>query len=198
MSNVERIDKFLEDQAAVLTAKDSSSKSGKVNSEIGKLKQWLVKHQDDSLPDNSKAKIMTILEKYNRAYGYFSDIRSSVISLFSDYLQLPEGKLVNSKNKQRVLNWLQHMEPEKDENGNELHKNRGSISRWSVESINVEEQTVSLLSIVDLELWNENFKLTDPAQFLEIRQLFENEGGQNRIMVDIDSNINNIVHISEE
>lgn len=100
---MKRIDKFVEDQTKVLTLASSCSKIGKINSEIGKLRTWLVKHQDDTIPDGGKAKLLAILEKYNRAMGYFSELTNSVVSLFEDYLQLPEGKLVSSKDKSKVI-----------------------------------------------------------------------------------------------
>ena len=51
MSNIDRIQKFADDQTKVLT---SSSKPTKICSEIDKLRCWLIKHQDDSIPDGSK------------------------------------------------------------------------------------------------------------------------------------------------
>lgn len=89
----DRINKFAEEQVSILT----SSSPLKIISEIGKLKEWLIKHQDDAIPDGAKNKLLTILEKYNRAAGYYADIRPKVIALYENYLALPEGKLLSSK-----------------------------------------------------------------------------------------------------
>jgi len=67
--SVARIDKYFDDQVGVI----SSGKLPKITSEIHALRTWLVKHQDESVPDGAKNKILSILEKYHRcATGYFT------------------------------------------------------------------------------------------------------------------------------
>ncbi len=51
MSNLERIQKFSDDQTKILV---SSSKPNKINAEIEKLRTWLIKHQDEAITDGSK------------------------------------------------------------------------------------------------------------------------------------------------
>ena len=58
MSSVDRIQKFAEDQTLLV----SSTKHAKIKSEIRSLSSWLVKHQNESIPDSSKGKIFTMLE----------------------------------------------------------------------------------------------------------------------------------------
>jgi hypothetical protein len=103
---VERIQRYLDDQTKILVP---GMKPAKITSEIANLKKWLVKHQDEAVPDGSKGKIMTVLEKYNRAAGYMADLRGPVANLFQDYLALPEGKLLSSKNKDKVKVWLANL-----------------------------------------------------------------------------------------
>ena len=89
-------------------------KPAKITTEIAKLRTWLVKHQDEAVPDGSKGKIIAVLEKYNRAAGYMAEIRGAVSCLFQDYLALPEGKLLTSKGKDRVKAWLENMDDDGD------------------------------------------------------------------------------------
>ncbi len=170
MSNADRIEKFFSDQLTVLSAYNRS----KVSSEIGKLKQWLVKHQDEVIPDASKQKLLSILERYNRAAGNFADIRSSVSDLFSDYLQMPEGKLVSAKDKSKVLKWIQNIGATTDDDscssgGATVVK---KASRWTVESIDEAKKTVTLLSTEDEELWKEDFAV-ESALFNQIKASFD-------------------------
>ena len=172
MAAVDRIQKFLDDQLLVLT---SGSKPVKVIAEIDKFRAWLVKHQNEVVPDASKGKIMTILEKYNRAQGNFADYRDAVVKIFSDFLQLPEGKLTNSKNKSKVLIWLQNLT---DGNaGDESAQMEGTLSNslteWTIEGIDPEHSTVTLLSTTNSDEWKEDVPVRDPDLLARIQELLD-------------------------
>ena len=191
MANADRIQKFFDDQLVLLT---SGSKPSKICSEIDKFRAWLVKHQDEVVPDGSKGKLMTILEKYNRVQGNFADYRDSVAKLFSDYLQLPEGKLTNSKNKSKVLIWLQNMA-----DGNICEESPASpgfssnrSSEWSVEGIDAEQHTATLLSTTDPDSWKEDMLITNIELLSRIQMLFD-EGST--VVVLLDGDEKNIVAI---
>ena len=81
MAAAERIQKLHDDQVKLMVP---STKAARILSEIGSFASWLVKHQGEAVPDGSKAKIMSVLEKYNRAAGYMFNIRKAVTSLFQD------------------------------------------------------------------------------------------------------------------
>lgn len=129
---------------------------------------------------------MTILEKYNRASGYMHDIRPAVTSLYSDYLQLPEGKLLSSKHKDRVLVWLNNMNDGDVENSEEAVSAAAVVSstRWSIEGVDISKRTVTLLSVDDAELWMEDFPVLDINQLTSFQQLYDS-GDQ--VLVDMDS-----------
>jgi hypothetical protein len=119
----ERITKFCDDQTKIMVP---GTKPAKITSEIAKLRTWLVKHQDEAVPDGSKGKIMSVLEKYNRAAGYMAELRAPVSCLFQDYLALPEGKLLTSKNKDRVKAWLENMD---DGEGDGEDGSKGAVTK---------------------------------------------------------------------
>ena len=154
----------------------SNQKESKISSEIDKLRTWLVKHQDETIPDGSKAKIVMILEKYNRLAAHATKLRSSVVNLFSDYLQLPEGKLVSSKDKARVLTWLNNIDSSSEIIQSQASEN---LTKWTVEVLNMKMQTISLLNENDVELWKEDFRLVDSGQFESICALYND----NKIVV---------------
>ena len=185
MSNADRIEKFYADQITVLSAYGRA----KVSAEIAKLKQWLLKHQDETVPDGAKSKIVSILERYNRAQGNFADIRNNVIELFSDYLQLPEGKLLSAKDKSKVLKWLQDIntsdvDAEEEGGGGGSSAGTGpSATLWTVESIDPEKRTITLLSTEDDQLWKENLLVDNAALFSQIQK---GQDGDNTCIVEMD------------
>ena len=189
MSNADRIQKFFDDQTHVLTAKDSSSKTSKISSEVSSLRKWVVGHQDVAVPDGSKSKLVSIMERYNRAAGYYAPIRSVVQSLFEDFLQLPEGKLVNSKGKAQVLSWLQSF-VDHDE-ATPAPSEAKSHSTWTVEAVNAARGCVTLLNSDDAELWKEDWAVS--AEHLDsIRSLYDLG---NTVTVIIDDSSDSILQI---
>ena len=138
-TKVGRIQKFADDQTSLLVP---TMKHSKIISEIKIFGTWLVKHQSESIPDGAKGTILTIMEKYNRASGYWLDIRPAVSELFSTFLQLPEGKLLSTKGKNKVLVWLNNM-TNQDLIDDENEVNTEVLSKWTVESINTEKSAVT-------------------------------------------------------
>ena len=157
MSNIDRIQKFFDDQSKLMTCKATPAK---INSEIGKLRTWLVKHQDEMVPDGSKTKIVSVLEKYNRASDYIAEIRPIVINLFTDYLQLPEGKLVNSKEKTKVLTWLNNMHDCNGTNDSNIETPLvATVSNWCIESCTDAIKTATVYHMDRPDLWKEDLSL---------------------------------------
>jgi len=176
MSNVDRIQKFHDDQIDNITG--CKGKTTKITSEMDKLRQWLVKHQDAAVPDGAKGQIFTILEKYQRCSSQvYPEIEPALYVLFSDYLQLPEGKLLSSKHKQRVLKWVQQMDLDKASAGaaetveEMVARQRKTLTTWTVESIDERKRQVTLLSTADAEEWKEDFEVTNKSHFQHLLEL---------------------------
>ena len=107
MGSTERVDKFLGDAENMLGNPERFS-GAKVQSEIARLQKWLQKHQDESLPDGHKEKLLSAVQRYYKfACSSTSDeSRNAVHNLVDDLLKLPEGKLVTGKAKKQALKWL--------------------------------------------------------------------------------------------
>jgi hypothetical protein len=198
MSNADRIQKFFDDQTSMMV---SGIKSSKINSEIAKLRVWLVKHQEEVVPDSSKAKLIAILEKYNRAAGYMADIRETVLALFSDYLQLPEGKLLGSKDKNRVLIWSQNL-CDSGEAQETVSADNPSISLpscWFIENHDSKKRTITLLSTENCELWKEDFKLERAwCERVDALLRLDSNIGRLRVLLDVDDAVFDIIEVAGE
>ena len=117
----------------------------KIISEISKLCIWLHKHQNEEISDQWKAKLILIIEKYHLYYKNNKNtndnnnnellrLEEMVDKLLSDYLALPEGKLVTGKFKHKVMNWqtsLQHLNSNNSSH-NIDNLNNSNVERWIV------------------------------------------------------------------
>jgi len=195
---VARIEKYFDDQVGVL----SSGKLPKITMELHGLRTWLLKHQDESVPDGAKNKILTILEKYHRcATGHNAAIRGSVIQLYSDYLALPEGKLCGSKDKKRVLGWYDSLNADADA----TEEAAGAVlapvlSVWSVQGLDAANGSVTLLSETDADLWMEGVKVDNVDVFAAMLRLYEaaEEVGAEEVRVEWDETAKRVVRVLEE
>ena len=139
-----------------------------------------------------------------------------ILSLLTTYLQLPEGKLLNSKDKKKILSWLQNynnnngmtndgISDEKRSNGRS--SSSSNISNiWSVEEIK-DDNTVTLLNKVNYELWKEDYNISNIHQYIDelkkkmmLRSSCGNrssgDGGENKVTDDHDNtNDGGIVYI---
>lgn len=130
-----------------------------------------------------------------------------ILSLLTTYLQLPEGKLLNSKDKKKILSWLQNynnnngmtndgISDEKRSNGRS--SSSSNISNiWSVEEIK-DDNTVTLLNKVNYELWKEDYNISNIHQYIDelkkkmmLRSSCGNrssgDGGENEVTDDHDN-----------
>jgi hypothetical protein len=101
----DRIDKYRTDCARFAALPPVSAQ--KVRSELSSLNKWIVKHQQETVPDGDKAKLLATLQFYYKLVTGpdFGDVKEAVFQLLDDFLKLPEGKLVTAKGKQGVLRW---------------------------------------------------------------------------------------------
>jgi len=200
---VDRIVKYFDDQIGIL----GSGKLPKIKSEIGSMRTWLVKHQDESIPEGAKGKILSILEKYNRAAtGHLASIRGPVIQLYGDYLALPEGKLCGTKEKNRVLNWYELLSAVEDAPATSAASGAAAeatarITRWSVQGVEAASRQVTLLNDEDADLWIEDLAVGDAELFAAICARYEGgeggDGGQGDVKVQFDEAARQVVAVLE-
>lgn len=134
-----------------------------------------------------------------------------ILSLLTTYLQLPEGKLLNSKDKKKILLWLKSYN-NNDNNNNGMtsdvfsgeKSSNGSICSniidsniWSVEEIK-DDNTITLLNKVNYELWKEDYNISNIHQYIDelkkmmmMRRSCDNrssgDGGENEVTDDHDN-----------
>ena len=137
------------------------------------------------------------MEKYNRASCYFADIRPAVTALFNDYLQMPEGKLVSSKDKNKVLSWLNSISSQ--ENSSTADATAGdtavSISKWVVETVDSVKQTMTLYNLDNAEIWKEHIPIEE-SKYVEILQLYEEQDMGSCVLVELCDDDNSIFSIN--
>ncbi|RYH20190.1 hypothetical protein EON65_24235 [archaeon] len=188
---MDRVQKFYDDQVKLLV---SNVKQSKICGEIGSLRTWLQKHQNDVIPDGAKTQLFTIIEKYNRAAGYFTDIRDAAEQLLGDYLQMPEGKLVSAGSKRKVIVWLENIRSNTDDTDSKSSTMpvASSITKWSVEALDEGKKTVTLLNMEDAELWKEDFHIGHSTMWHDILAA---NGKGSTITLDIDEGNDSVVKI---
>jgi len=200
MAAAERVNKFYDDSLIIINQCQTKSNNTKLYAEIIKLKTWLQKHQNEILPDGHKGKLLQTLEVYNKYCTSSSSIfekekvADSVLDLLSDYLQLPEGRLVSASYKKKVLNWREILLGGMNDSSSVGKSSGTRVTRWTVEGVDSSAQTVSLLNLANQELWKEDHHIPDKAKFQSIETMHNqaNEEGKN-VMVEVDEGNQTIV-----
>lgn len=152
----------------------------KICNEIKKLTNWLQKHQNESVPDNIKVKLMSIVDSYYR-FGLSNnnsnlELKETILNLFSTYLQLPEGKLVSSKDKKKVLNWISEYNTTIDDNSYNIKQNNKMISIWSIEEI-IDNKLITILNKDNNEMWKENYQPINIEMYKkQIQEILDQSG----------------------
>eukprot|EP00747_Dinoflagellata_sp_TGD_P169599 gnl/TRDRNA2_/TRDRNA2_198954_c0_seq1.p1 gnl/TRDRNA2_/TRDRNA2_198954_c0~~gnl/TRDRNA2_/TRDRNA2_198954_c0_seq1.p1 ORF type:complete len:257 (+),score=83.70 gnl/TRDRNA2_/TRDRNA2_198954_c0_seq1:98-868(+) len=139
----ERVEKFDADCSNLLSSlasKGCKAVEPKLHTEVDRLTKWLQKHQEETLPDGHKTKLMSVVQRYTQfaTTGVVSasndaDAGASgavklepqqrtvqvVRELVECLLMLPEGKLVSGKSaKTQGLKWLDGLQAaDKSEGG---------------------------------------------------------------------------------
>lgn len=196
MAAADRVTKFNDDSLLVITQSQTKSNNTKLLAEISKLKTWIQKHQDETLPDGHKGKLLQTLENYNRYVNTPGTIFEKekvldvVLDLLSDYLQLPEGWLLTATYKKKVMNWREILLAAANEStptASSTSSSSGHITRWSVEGIESKGQKITLLNVDNQELWKEDFIVKDKVMFQTI-QTHSTEAGESGkiVIVEVD------------
>lgn len=169
MSSIERIDKYLGDAEKLVRLSNES----KVIAELAKLKTWLQKHQYEVVPDGAKSKLLQVLTVYYKYNQQLITERKEVvgeklIELFSDYLQLPEGKLLSSKDKRKVLQWQTNFSlgipPSEPIPESEI---------FVVQDVNEDERLVTVQSTLDQIKWLENIIVDSEEIWISLLESFQ-------------------------
>ena len=175
----------------------SGSLLSKTLAEIKRLRIWMQKHQSESVPDGAKAKLLAAVELYNRffivqsgrikttsaagEYTKLSAVRDQlydgVHSLVSDYLQMPEGKLLSGRDKKKALAWIEGLvrlsvgaETSTSSSSSSSSSSRDSGMAWILQGIN-DDGTIVLLSSSDCELWKEGVRVLGKSLLESLRAL---------------------------
>ena len=144
----ERIDKFFDD--ARHWTDPNARNDGKAMTEMSRLSKWMIKHQSESVGDGSKNRLLSVVELFFRYIPRDTSSEATVqlteakSALISDYLKLPEGKLVNSKLKRRALSWIEQLSTQSNEEPAVQDCEYELGQRWMVADI-AEDQTLSLM-----------------------------------------------------
>eukprot|EP01036_Dinobryon_divergens_P023421 gene23421-31766_t len=172
----------------------SGSLLAKTIAEIKRLRTWMQKHQSESVPDGAKAKLLAAVDFYYRFFLFqFGRIKTmsaagnekklsavrdqlheGVHSLVSDYLQMPEGKLLSGRDKKKALTWIEGLV--KLGAGEEASITTTSSSSsvndatWILQGIN-DDGTIILLNSIDCELWKESVRVLDKSLLVSLRTL---------------------------
>lgn len=188
----ERIGKYLEDSKDLL----SSSNQPKIVAEVKKLASYLLKHQNETVTDGAKTKLLSTVESYYRYCGLPSiseSTREGVSNLLGTYLQLPEGKLVSANNKKKALTWLQELNCVEDKGTQNVSSAAlPQCTTWIVTGV-TESGELTLLSESNSELWREEYTPSNIASFKDdLRRLLDESDS---VVVKINESSNTIIEV---
>lgn len=179
----DRVDKFLEDAEKLTNLRNLT----KIASEGSRLCTWLQKHQYDILPDGSKGKLLQTLVVYHRFYQSLSgadkeSFESTISSLFSYYLQLPEGKLLSAKDKKKVMGWLQQLNGVSSASSS---AEKASACRlYIVQELDEDSKCMMLQSVDDDTLWLDRVVTSNDEVWATICSRFNETEDTVRVVYD--------------
>lgn len=103
------MDKYFADAGVLLQA----GRPDKILAEMGRLRKWVVKHQDEALSAGAQSRLLETAQLYFKFATAGTDPGSQILDevhlLLDDLLKIPEGKLVSGKSKRSVLKWLESL-----------------------------------------------------------------------------------------
>lgn len=191
----ERIEAYFENSKQLILAKNWQ----KVLPELRKLASYLLKHQNETVPDGAKGKLLQTIEGYYRFYlqseaNSAAQAQDAVVALLGTYLQLPEGKLLSATIKKKVLVWYQGLSATPQEiSQSAVHISTNST--WLIQTID-EKGTLTLLSASDDQLWKEDFTPSNPKEFADqISALLAEDVD---VIMELNESNNSIISISAQ
>lgn len=187
----DRIAKYLDDSKDLLLGGNQA----KIVSEVKKLSSYLLKHQNETVPDGAKTKLLSTIDAYYRYCSVPStseSTREEVANLLGTYLQLPEGKLVSATNKKKALNWIQELTSVKEDGGSKSVTSAVKYTSWIVTGI-TDSGELTLLNEGNSELWREDYRPANIASFMDVLRNLSAESDS--VIVKINESDNTIVEM---
>jgi len=190
----ERIEAYFETSKQLIAGKNWQ----KIVPELKKLATYLLKHQNETVPDGTKGKLLQAIEGYYR-YLLLCEAnpvaQESVVALLGTYLQLPEGKLLSATIKKKVLVWYQDLSAAIDEAPTSNAAPLASNTTWLVQSID-DKGVLTLLSATDDQLWKEDYKATNSKAFHTQISTLLDEGVE--VVLQLNEATNTVVSVTSQ
>ncbi|KAJ1431817.1 hypothetical protein B484DRAFT_448190 [Ochromonadaceae sp. CCMP2298] len=182
----ERIEKYLEDAKKHVAGQSTS----KILAEMKKINTWLQKHQNESVPEGAKTKLISTVEvyfKYCTRPGAEAGLLEAASDVVGSYLQLPEGKLVSANYKKKALAWHQDIAALESGKAASSSAFDSIISHWFLDTLN-DDGTLNLLNKDNSEIWLENYSPLNLADYLENMRSLCSENDS--VVVELDERFN--------
>lgn len=188
----ERIEAYFDTSKQLIGSKNWQ----KIVPEVKKLSTYLLKHQNETVPDGAKGKLLQVIEGYYR-FLLLSEANSAaqdaIVALLGTYLQLPEGKLLSATIKKKVLVWYQGLSTAMAEAPASNVALAVSSTTWLVQSMD-ERESLVLLSATNDELWKEDYRPRNIKDFaVQIAALLEDNA---EITLEINDSDNTIISLT--
>lgn len=188
----ERIEAYFETSKQLIGGKNWQ----KIVPELKKLATYLLKHQNETVPDGTKGKLLQTIEGYYRYLllcGSNAAAQEAVVALLGTYLQLPEGKLLSATIKKKVLVWYQDLSAAMDDEVPAASTSPSATnSTWLVQSIDG-KGALTMLSAADDQIWKEDYKAANGKNFhAQISSLLD-EGAE--VVLELNDATNSIVSV---
>lgn len=188
----ERIEAYFETSKQLIVGKNWQ----KIVPELKKLATYLLKHQNETVPDGTKGKLLQAIEGY---YRYLLQCEANpvaqeaVVALLGTYLQLPEGKLLSATIKKKVLVWYQDLNAAMDEVPASSTAPVASKTTWLVQNID-DKGVLTLLSATDDQLWKEDYSPANIKAFQAQISARLDEGVE--VVLELDEATKTVVSLS--
>lgn len=189
----ERIESYFETSKQLIAAKNWP----KILAEVKKLATYILKHQNETVPDGTKTKLLQTIEGYYRFYlssGSNPTAQEAIVTLLGTYLQLPEGKLLSATIKKKVLVWYQDLSAAMDDNTPSSSTAPVVVNtKWLVQTID-EKGSLTLLSATNDQLWKEDYTPANVKDFaVQINALLDEEAD---VVIELNEATNTIVSVN--
>ena len=183
--SVSRVQRYYDDAVRLLATINDS----KITQEVKKLRQWLQKHQQETLPDGAKGKLMSTVEAYyifctKRPTKFDDELGDSIQNLVGDFLKIPEGKLINGKQKLKALKWFESTSVSSS-SGKGKFNTSSTTKKWTVCDIDESGMLMLLSNQPGSDNIIEDFSITDTELLGRIRECFDSEG---TVTIELDAN----------
>lgn len=189
----ERVELYFETSKQLIAAKNWP----KILAEVRKLATYILKHQNETVPDGAKTKLLQTIEGYYRFYlssGENATAQEAIVALLGTYLQLPEGKLLSATIKKKVLVWYQDLSAAMDDSAPSSSAAPVVVNtKWLIQTID-EKGSLTLLSATNDQHWKEDYTPANVKDFADqINALLDEEAD---VIIELSEATNTIVSLN--